>query len=121
MRKIVDKVFVSLFLLSVHTQLWAVEAVGETDIGKLIARVANLIKYIVWIGGPALGMVFAWQGFMKLKDKDQDPRAGQAGWTYIGVGVGMAIVGVILGMVANYVSQQSFSYQAQQPIDLQFK
>lgn len=72
------------------------------DFQDIIKKTAKILKYIALVLGPGLGLIFALQGLMKIRQKDDDPKAFGKGLTFIVVGVACAIVGVIVGSIMEY-------------------
>lgn len=75
------------------------------DFKEIVKKTGELLKGVAYALGPGLGLLFALQGLMKIRRKEDDPREFSRGITFIVVGVLCAIIGLLVASILNYYGQ----------------
>jgi hypothetical protein len=72
------------------------------DIVTILEKTRDLLVTAVQILGPSIGLVFVMVGIMKLRRKDEDPRAASQGIWYIIAGVATGMAAALFMLILNY-------------------
>lgn len=87
------------------TVFWT-NSVYAADIVDILDKARRLLFLAVKILGPSLGLVFVLTGIMKLRRKDEDPRAASQGIWYIMAGIGLGMAVALFYLIINYFAGQ---------------
>lgn len=77
------------------------------DIKTLLDRIRSLLIYGANILGPGIGLVLIVTGFLKLRRKDDDPRAASQAVWYIVAGVGVGLASFIFVLLLRYFGAEA--------------